>query len=218
MIVKKNRTLIMTLSKAFFINNNDRNDNDYYPTAPIATYILQDNYNLKNDVVLEPACGRGWVSYELNKCGIQTVSKDLFEYENALVEFESNEDFLLSKKDDRCTAMVTNPPFKQNMAQSFVEHSIKLYDKTIIFARITFLESARRCTFFNENPFSQLIVLSSRIQCNEQYFRCTKDQIGGMVAYGWFIWDDNPIKNKISFVDPKKHIKKFIEKRGDQYI
>ena len=62
-------------------NDPDRNENDLYPTPPLATYILHKYIDLPHNIV-EPTAGRGNISIELIRNGYNVQSFDLFEYDN----------------------------------------------------------------------------------------------------------------------------------------
>jgi hypothetical protein len=207
----------MSLANAYIVGKNTRKTNDFYPTPPIATYCLVKNHDVPK-TILEPAAGKGWISYELEKNGISTVSKDLYPYEDTLLDVEVGEDFLESEKDARCEGMITNPPFRSNMPEKFIKHSVSLYDFTAIFCRLTLLETPRRGALFEEHPFNRMLVLSSRVNCDDVYFKETKRQLGGMVAYAWFIWDKKSNLNRqIDFVSPKNYLEEFTKLRGTNY-
>jgi len=209
----------MGLSGAYHIKTADskRNKNDFYPTAPIATYALTQNHDVPSKI-LEPAAGEGWISYELNKNGIQTLSQDLYQYSNTLVPVDFGIDFMESPKMD-VGGMITNPPFRSGMPLKFVEKSLKQYDFTALFCRLTFLETGKRGKFLQEYPMTKMLVLYDRINCDSTYFHDTKRQLGGMIAYAWYIWDNRvSTKNEIAFCSPKDIMPEFIKLRGKNYV
>ena len=197
-----------SLVKAYFIkpSSETRVENDYYPTAPIATYCLLKNYEVPHNI-LEPAAGRGWISSVLEENGHTVVSRDLFAYPDPFVHIETGIDFLTSKKIDFIDGVVTNPPYKNRLADKFLTKSLEDYDFTAFFCRLTFLEGDRRGKLFRENPPTQTMILSRRINCDEKYFDDPKTQIGGMVPYAWYIWDKRAATNShISWVDPMQYV------------
>ena len=66
-----------------------------------------------------------------------------------------------------------------------------------MFLRLTFLEGKKRKKLFTNNPPSDIIILSDRVRFSEDHIEPIEkeDQIGGMIAYAWFIWDKRSYKN-----------------------
>ena len=56
---------------------------------------------------------------------------------------------------------------------------------------LTFLEGKKRNKLFTSNPPSDIIYLSDRVRFDSDILEPVdkKDQIGGMIAYMWIIWD-----------------------------
>lgn len=186
----------------------DRNENEFYPTPPIATLSLIKNVNVP-PIIWECAAGRGHISKELKRHGKSVVSTDLFSYDNPLVPVRSGVDFLTSPKPNGVEGIITNPPFKSNLPEklikrTFDDHGLKFL---ALFVRLTFMESKRRYDLFQRLPPSRILVFSERIQCNEKYFGT--DGLGGMVAYAWFVWDyrdRTPSRPELSWIRPSDYI------------
>lgn len=192
----------MSLSDAYVIKTNSdaRKENDYYPTAPIATKCLFSRYNnYIPKTVWEPAAGRGWIAKEIENTGRQCIATDLYKYDNPLVNITFDVDYLTSPT--RANAIITNPPYKNGLAQKFVEKAISETDFCAFFLRLTFMEGMSRYNLFDKHPPS-VMVFSSRINCQEEKFGSLKGEIGGMVAYAWFIWGKDIPKNNITWIDP----------------
>lgn len=192
----------MSLRDAYVISSNSsaRNENDYYPTPPIATQCLFSRFNDKiPNTVWEPAAGRGWISREIENTGRKCVSTDLYKYDNPFVNITSGVDYLTSPT--LANAVITNPPYKNGLAQKFVEKAISETDFCAFFVRLTFMESMIRYKLFTDNPPS-VLVFSARINCDETKFGSLIGQIGGMVAYAWFVWGKDIPKNSIHWINP----------------
>ena len=60
-----------------------------------------------------------------------------------------------------------------------------------MFLRLTFLEGKKRKKLFTNNPPSDIIFLSDRAKFDSGLVEPVekKDQIGGMIAYMWIVWD-----------------------------
>lgn len=184
----------------------NRNTNDFYPTAPVATRTLLRNYKVPK-TIWEPASGRGWISRELVKNGHEVIATDLYEYENPFVETQFGIDFLNAPRYNT-QGLVTNPPFKNNLPEKLIRRAIEEleFEFVAIFARLTFLESARRYDLFKDHPPSKILVFSERVNCDEKMFEEGKE-LGGMVCYSWVIWNTkDKEKNKIDWVKPSLYI------------
>lgn len=191
----------MSLTAAYVIKSTskDRNENDYYPTPPIATQALLSRFGDKMpNTVWEPAAGRGWISRELVNSGRKCISTDLYSYDNPFVNITSGVDYLTSPP--LANAIVTNPPYSKNLAQKFVEKAISETEFCAFFVRLTFMESRPRHKLFINHPPS-VLVFSGRMNCDESKFGTLKGQMGGMVAYAWFVWGKDIPKNNITWID-----------------
>lgn len=197
-----------TLANGYFPNkaSDKRNENDYYPTAPIGTISLLKNHDIPKRI-LEPCAGRGHISSVLERYGHEVQSFDLYEYENPLTKINIGVDFLTDKRHD-VDGVITNPPFKNNFPEKLIRKMVLEYEYPFvaILCRITFMESSRRYKLFKEIPVSRILVFSERINCNEKYYT-NNNGIGGMICYGWFIWDKNyPTTNRIDWIRPSDYI------------
>ena len=176
------------------VNKSDpnRNENDLYPTPPIATYILHKYVDLPKNIV-EPCAGRGNISIELLRHKYNVLSYDLHEYEDALCTITSDCDVLSLEKPEGFQGLVTNPPYHKDLPRKIAEKGVAEYDLTALFVRLTFLEGKKRKKLFTNNPPSDIIILSDRIRFDTGILEPIekKDQLGGMIAYCWVVWNKN---------------------------
>lgn len=170
-------------------NDPNRNKNDLYPTPPLATYILHKYIKLPKNIV-EPCAGRGNISVELERCGYNVRSFDLYDYEPKLTRITTGQDLLLLNKQPGYNALVTNPPYHKDLPRKIAEKGIQEYDVTAMFLRLTFLEGKKRKELFTLHPPSDIIILSDRIKFANGIIEAIekKDQIGGMIAYMWIVF------------------------------
>ena len=174
------------------VNKKDekRRDNDFYPTPPLATYILHKYYDLPKNIV-EPCAGRGNISVELERCGYNVKSFDLNEYDDLLTSVTTNQDVMFLPKQEGYTCAVTNPPYHKDLPRKIAEKLVSEYDVVAMFLRLTFLEGKKRKKLFTTNNISDIIFLSDRIKFEKNIIEPVEkhEQIGGMISYAWFIWD-----------------------------
>ena len=173
-------------------NDPNRNENDLYPTPPLATYILQKYVDLPKKIV-EPCAGRGNISIELLRHGFDVMSFDLHEYDDILCSITTGVDVLDLQKPEGYEALVTNPPYHKDLPRKIAEKGVAEYDVTALFVRLTFLEGKKRKKLFTNNPPSDIIFLSDRIKFNNSLIEPIEknDQIGGMIAYCWIVFRKN---------------------------
>lgn len=170
-------------------NDPNRNDNDLYPTPPLATYILHKYIDLPK-VIVEPCAGRGNISIELLRHGYDVRSYDLHEYENILCSITTGQDVLTLPKPLGAQALVTNPPYHKDLPRLIAEKGVSEYDLTALFVRLTFLEGKKRKKLFTNHPPSDIVFLSDRIRFDTGLIEPInkKDQLGGMIAYCWVVF------------------------------
>lgn len=170
-------------------NDPNRNDNDLYPTPPLATYILHKYIDLPK-VIVEPCAGRGNISIELLRHGYDVRSYDLHEYENILCSITTGQDVLTLPKPHDAQALVTNPPYHKDLPRLIAEKGVSEYDLTALFVRLTFLEGKKRKKLFTNHPPSDIVFLSDRIRFDTGLIEPInkKDQLGGMIAYCWVVF------------------------------
>jgi hypothetical protein len=171
----------------------NRNDNDLYPTPPLATHILQKYIDLPHNIV-EPCAGRGNISIELIRHGHNVESFDMFEYDSPLCNITVGQDVLSLVKPNGAQALVTNPPYHKDLPRLIAEKGVNEYDVTALFVRLTFLEGKKRKKLFTDHPPSDIIFLSDRIRFGTGLVEPINKshQLGGMIAYMWIVWDKRP--------------------------
>ena len=160
----------------------DRQEEDYYATDPIAAVLLL-NEEVFNNKIWECACGEGHLSKIFIKKLYNTKSTDIIDR-----GFGDVYDFLSIKNNNWDGDIITNPPYK--FATEFIEKALDIIptgNKVAMFLKLTFLESKKRKKLFEKNPPKVIYVSSSRIQCakNGDF-----SNIGSSaVAYGWYVWE-----------------------------
>lgn len=172
-----------------------RNKNDLYPTPPLGTYALIRTLGERlPETLIEPCAGRGHIAAELRRSGRQVYAYDLFPYENMVSSVTTGVDATTLRQHPPTCGVVTNPPYHKDLPRILTEKFIEEYDFTAMFVRLTFLEGKKRKKLFTSNPPSDIIFLSDRVNFGPAGKMITepvekKDQIGGMIAYQWVVWD-----------------------------
>lgn len=181
--------------KALFVCNGatghaqeEREENDFYATDPIAGEFLLELEPQLNDI-WENACGQGHLAEVFRKAGKLKAISDLIDrdYKPEGVISSFGKDFMQMKKVWRGD-IVTNPPYAS--ATDWVEHSLELLQEgrfLALFMKISFLEGKTRRKLFEENPPIRVWVSSSRINCakNGDFVKYGK---GSATCYCWYIW------------------------------
>ena len=166
----------------------DRQEEDYYATHPIATKLLLE---VEPDLseILEPCVGQGHLAEGFREVGKLKAVSDLVDrgYYPEGVQFEYSIDYL---KLDKVWSgdIVTNPPYKH--AKEFVEYAIEHIEegrKVCMFLKVTFLEGKARKEMFKKYPPKVIYVCSGRVPCakNGDFDKYPSSA----VAYAWFVWE-----------------------------
>ena len=161
-----------------------REQHDYYATDPIAVRALLEKEAFSHRI-LEPACGEGHISKELERAGYDVTSTDLIYrgYGSTIPH-----DFLASETATFYGDIVTNPPYKY--ASKFVQKAIETVadgHKVAMLLKLLFLESKGRKALFERYPPTRIHVFSERIPCalNGDFEHITSSA----VCYAWFVWE-----------------------------
>lgn len=167
--------------------NEDREENDYYATSPIAIDKLL-KVETPNHNIWECAAGEGHLSKRLTELGFSVYSTDLIKRN---FELDNTVDFLQTKKMNFEYDILTNPPYKY--AKEFVLHALDLVGyghKVYMFLKLTFLEGKSRYKdLFSKYPPQKIYVFSERVLCAKNAdFEGMKAGGGSAVAYAWFVW------------------------------
>lgn len=165
-------------------SQNQREENDFYATDPIAMELLLNMEQFSNDI-WECACGEGHLSKVLEARGYNVISTDLIDRGFG----ESGVDFL-STTHQFDGDIITNPPYKY--AREFVEHAIESVTdghKVAMLLKIQFLEGKARRELFEKYPPQFIYISSNRINCCKNGdFSPEQRKNNSAQAYAWYIW------------------------------
>lgn len=167
----------------------EREENDYYATSPIAIdKLLTVEQPSRN--IWECACGEGHLLNRLKELGYNAFGTDLVDRGVGTAPrdfFDFTKEQVGSEVD-----ILTNPPYKY--AKEFVLHALDLVAecrKVYMFLKLTFLEGkARYQELFSKYPPKTIYVFSERVMCAKNgEFEKMKAGGGSAVAYAWYVWE-----------------------------
>ena len=140
------KTVVGCLGASSFVEE-DREENDFYATDPIAAEWLIKIENLSHNIY-EPACGQGHLAKVFEAHGFNVKATDLIDrgYGQGKIDFFLQNDIFDGD-------IVTNPPYKY--AQEFIEHALSIIPeghKVCMFLKVQFLEGKARRELFKNTP------------------------------------------------------------------
>jgi hypothetical protein len=148
----------------------------------VSTGMFVIRRNDKISITGNCAAGQGHLSKALEKYDYNVISTDLIDrgYGTRGVDFFEQTELL-------APCILTNPPFRRGI--EFLEHAIHdlQCEEYYGFYKLTFLESIKRCAFFDKYPPAEVLVFTKRIQvaingAPEMFAKSSA------ACYAWFIW------------------------------
>lgn len=179
---------------------NDRVENDFYVTDPVAVQKLLHKYSINGTEILEPCVGNGSIAntiekFYANKHNITGVDITDRGYPNTIVH-----DYLTWETDKKFDCIITNPPY--SLAKEFVEKSMELlnegYDEDgyakgqlIMFLKIQFLEGTKRKAMFEKYPPKYIYVFRNRMATwnNGEPLDPNGKRWATTMCHAWFVWE-----------------------------
>ena len=143
-------------------SDDEREENDFYATDPIAIDKLYQTGELTCKNIWECACGQGHLAKKLVEYGYNVKATDLIDrgYGQGGVDF-------LACKDKFEGDILTNSPYKY--ATEFVLKALDSVpdgNKVFMFLKLTFLEGKKRYDeLFSKYPPTKVYVFSQRVLC-----------------------------------------------------
>tara|TARA_A100001515_G_C4580402_1_gene212734 strand:- start:912 stop:1505 length:594 start_codon:yes stop_codon:yes gene_type:complete len=168
--------------------NEEREQNDYYATEPLALEKFLDTIDFSlHKFIWEPACGGGHLVDVLLKRNHVVFATDIINRNDKAMMIG---DFLETDIKSEWTGdILTNPPFRQ--AEKFVHKGLSLLEPgnfLILFQRILFLESSKRHRLFKAHPPKYVYVHSSRVATAKNGDFEKYEGGGKSMCYCWFVW------------------------------
>ncbi|HPA48144.1 MAG TPA: hypothetical protein PK395_20440 [bacterium] len=156
----------------------ERPEGDFYVTPSSLVWVAKDvilqEFSL-GLAILEPCCGRGGISRELERLGFTVVENDLF---YGGVDY-LNTNFSYSQ-------IIMNPPF--SLWDDFVRKAKREATKIMVIGRLNYFGT---CSRLKSGLWNEL----KSIYCFDRYvdYRTGERKDGlfhvGAMATGWFIWE-----------------------------
>lgn len=174
----------------------ERREGDLYPTPPENLDCLMSYLNFEELAVWEPACGEGHLSKRMLDFGMPVVSSDIYHRGYGSGGF----DFLglrclpravtdVSEDMNRRSAIITNPPYFDDMPEQFIRHALKLTHVrgglVAMFLRNEYdMASTGRVDLFEGHPaYAMKICVTKR----PRWIEGTKGS--PRHNYAWYVWD-----------------------------
>ena len=159
---------------------------DDFPTPPWATRALVEHVITRRDddaslSVLEPACGRGYMSQALGEYFGAVTSSDIHDYGFA----ETRDFFKPAHAAGSFDWVITNPPFR--LAEDFIDRSMLIARIGVaMLVRTVFLESVGRYQrIFSVCPPTVVAQFSERVPMVKG--RVDK-KASTATGYAWLVW------------------------------
>ena len=162
---------------------------DYFPTPPWATRALMDHVlagrflsPLPSAKIWEPACGEGHMALILEEYSRGVFASDIHDYCGNNIR-----DFLTVEVIPEFHWIITNPPFKKDMAERFVLRALDLAREGVaMLVSIHFLESVGRYKrIFKDRPPTLIAFFAERVPiCKGRW----DPDASSDAAYCWLVW------------------------------
>lgn len=136
--------------------------------------------------VWEPACGEGHISEVLSEYFGSVLATDIHDYGRGDA-WPGKADFLDMAAPVRADWIITNPPFRGNMAERFVLRALDLAQVGVaMFVALQFLESVGRYErIFKDRPPTLISFFSERVPCLKGRWN---PDASSDAAYIWLVW------------------------------
>lgn len=170
-------------------SKDDRQNEDYYATDPIAIDKLIKKYELPK-YIYEPCCGAGHLSKRLEELGHVVYSSDLYDrgYGETGIDF-----FTVNKMPENCNCILTNPPY--NKAMEVILHALDILPEDgqcIMLVKTTFLEGKKRFKeLFSNHPPKYMFQFVERLICAKNGDFEYMNKVGSAVSYCWMVFTKN---------------------------
>lgn len=162
-----------------------REYNNYYATHPSVTRDLLRVESFNNEI-LEPFCGGGYMSREIQAHGHSVLSYDIADRGCGGVA-----DFATLEVEQGRYDIISNPPYDKHTVGHILKAIAICKGKVAMLLPLHYLTSRDRYTrLFGPFPPSRIWVYTNRIIiARNGDFDTYKDQGTNLTIYAWFVWE-----------------------------
>ena len=201
------------LSHAVMAQRIEPNDSlDDFPTPPWATralieHVIGPKFSLGSMTCLEPACGRGHMSFTLAEYFRDVTSQDVCDYGfGEVADFQT-----ATHAAQSFDWVITNPPFR--LAEEFITRSLEIARHGVaMLTRTVFIESVGRFErLFAPTPPTWVAQFSERVPM----VRGRLDRKASTATgYSWLVWrtDHCSVWSELVWIPP---CRRALEREGD---
>lgn len=178
---------------------NERVENDFYATNPVALHKLLDVFPMHGSC-LEPCVGQGHLAEVIkSRVDPECDCMDIVDrgYPDTKVADFLDHHFMGKQYD----CIITNPPY--SLAEEFIRKSLSTLKPNgycAMFLKIQFLEGAKRQALFEDYPPKYIYVFRNRMATwnNGNEFTPEGKRWSTTFCHAWFIWQKeiNTVKRK----------------------
>jgi hypothetical protein len=163
------------------------------PAAAVEALIRAENLPL---TIWEPAAGCGAIVNVLRAHGHRVIASDLIDYGFPL-DFVA--DFLKTTLPPKgIGAILTNPPFKQRLAEKFVAHALDLCPRVIMLARFAFYESTGRTDILEHRGLARVHIFRKRLPMMHRH-NWEGKRSSSALPFAWFVWERDHRGSTVAF-------------------
>jgi hypothetical protein len=125
-----------------------RQADDWYPTPPEVTHALLRMWRPRGRIVVEPACGDGAMARVIEGYGYRVIASDLVDRGYG----RGGIDFLTVTSVPRDAALITNPPFDDDLPERFIRHAVAIgVVEMAMLLKATFWSAACRLPLWHQH-------------------------------------------------------------------
>lgn len=173
---------------------NNRVENDFYATNPVAVGKLLAKYDFNGTTMLEPCVGMGHIAYTVSAIyhhskNIEVTALDIVDrgYPDTIVQ-----NFLTWETDKKFEMIISNPPY--SLGKEFIEKGMELLTENgqmAMFLKIQFLEGAKRKELFEKYPPKYIYVFRNRMATfnNGEPLDPNGKKWATTMCHAWFVWE-----------------------------
>lgn len=150
-----------------------RVESDFYPTPPEPTIALINFLQLpKDNVIWEPACGKGDMSSVIKNMGYKVKESDI----------DRGDDFLKCPFFE-CDWIITNPPF--SLSEQFIRRAFEHKRPFAFLLKCQYWHAKKRLSLFEETHPTYILPLTWRVD----FLKKKRGKGAPPMDVMWVVWD-----------------------------